>query len=376
MRKIDCGRGGQGPQAPAPFPKPSPPTPYRGLGGEIEGRAGEPRSPGPFLKSPPPAPKWLLEEVRRAKRGRSAEIVTQTGNLLNRLHLPTVCESARCPNRGECFSHHTATFLILGDVCTRGCAFCAVKKGMPLPLKKDEPQRLARAVSDLGLRHVVITSVTRDDLPDGGAAHYARVVGALREHCPGVRVELLAPDFAGSREAVATVLAAGPDILAHNLETAPRLYSLVRRSADYRRSLKVLQQAKELSPQIITKSGLMLGLGEEYAEIDEVLKDLRQVDCDMLTLGQYLSPSLHHVPVARYVNPEEFGGWRRHALALGFKSVAAGALVRSSYKASIFFGDLFRKVVVGGGGFGGRAGSTYKNLPGPPPKKYLFILFG
>ncbi|MBM4293506.1 MAG: lipoyl synthase [Deltaproteobacteria bacterium] len=287
-----------------------------------------------------PAPEWLISEVRRAKQGKGAEMVMQTRDLLDRLNLPTVCESARCPNRGECFSQHTATFLILGDVCTRGCAFCAVKKGKPLPLQVDEPQRLAEAVSELGLRHVVITSVTRDDLPDGGATHYARVIAALREHCPGVRVELLAPDFAGSKKALEMVLAAGPEILAHNLETAPRLYPQVRRGADYRRSLKVLQQAKQLFTRIITKSGLMLGLGEESAEIDEVLKDLRAVDCDMLTLGQYLSPSLHHVPAARYVNPEEFDGWRRRALALGFKSVAAGALVRSSYKAPMFFRDL------------------------------------
>ena len=287
-----------------------------------------------------PAPEWLIAEVRRAKRGKGATMVAQTNDLLDRLHLPTVCESARCPNRGECFSHHTATFLILGDVCTRCCAFCAVKKGKPLPLEADEPQRLARAVSGLGLRHVVITSVTRDDLPDGGAAHYARVVAALRQHCPGVRVELLAPDFTGSEKSLATVLAAEPDILAHNLETVPRLYPQVRRGADYRRSLQVLQQAKRLSHEIVTKSGLMLGLGEESPEVMEVLRDLRQVGCDMLTLGQYLSPSLHHVPVARYVRPEEFASWQRQALDLGFKSVAAGALVRSSYQAPIFFRDL------------------------------------
>ena len=171
-----------------------------------------------------PAPEWLITEVRRAKRGQGAAMVAQTRDLLDRLHLPTVCDSARCPNRGECFSHHTATFLILGEVCTRGCAFCAVKKGRPSEPEADEPRRLAQAVAELGLRHVVITSVTRDDLPDGGAAHYARVVEALRQHCPGVRVELLVPDFAGSREALAVVLASQPDILAHNLETVPRLY--------------------------------------------------------------------------------------------------------------------------------------------------------
>jgi lipoic acid synthetase len=230
--------------------------------------------------------------------------------------------------------------MILGDVCTRGCAFCAVNRGKPSTLEADEPQRLARAVSQLGLRHVVITSVTRDDLPDGGAAHYARVVEALREHCPGVRVELLVPDFGGSREALAVVLAAQPDILAHNLETVPRLYPEVRRGADYRRSLGVLKQAQAISPPVITKSGLMLGLGEESPEVEEVLQDLWQVDCDMLTLGQYLSPSLRHVPVARYVNPIEFASWQREALNLGFKSVAAGALVRSSYQAPVYFQEV------------------------------------
>jgi len=287
-----------------------------------------------------PAPEWLLAEVRRARKGRGAALISETSGLLGHLGLPTVCDEARCPNRGECYSLHTATFLILGEVCSRGCAFCAVKKGKPLPLEPDEPDRLAQAVSRLGLRHVVITSVTRDDLPDGGAAHYARVVDTLRGRCPGVRVELLVPDFAGSEQALAAVLAAAPDILAHNLETVPRLYPQVRRGANYRRSLEVLRQAKQLSSKIIIKSGLMLGLGEESAEIEAVLQDLRSVDCDMLTLGQYLSPSLRHVPVARYVTPEEFDLWRRQALALGFRSVAAGALVRSSYKAPIFFRGL------------------------------------
>lgn len=286
------------------------------------------------------APEWLITEVRHAKRGGGKAVVSQTQDLLNRLHLPTVCESARCPNRGECFSHHTATFLILGEVCTRGCAFCAVKKGKPLALEADEPRRLAQAVSQLGLRHVVITSVTRDDLSDGGAAHYARVVEALQQHCPDVRVELLVPDFAGEEEALALVVAAGPDILAHNVETVPRLYPQVRWGADYRRSLAVLQQAKELSPKIITKSGLMLGLGEGEAEVKMVLKDLRAVECDMLTIGQYLSPSLYHTPVARYVTQDEFASWRQQALDLGFGSVAAGALVRSSYKAPLFFKEI------------------------------------
>ena len=267
-------------------------------------------------------------------------MVAQTRDLLDRLHLPTVCDSARCPNRGECFSHHTATFLILGEVCTRGCAFCAVKKGRPSEPEADEPRRLAQAVAELGLRHVVITSVTRDDLPDGGAAHYARVVEALREHCPGVRVELLVPDFRVPGKRWPPCWPAGRTSWPTTWKPCPGFIPQVRRGADYGRSLKVLRQAKQLSPKIVTKSGLMLGLGEESAEIDKVLKDLRAADCDMLTLGQYLSPSLHHVPVARYVRPEEFVSWQRQALDLGFKSVAAGALVRSSYKAPVFFREM------------------------------------
>lgn len=287
------------------------------------------------------APAWLLTEVRRAKRGWGAKKAAHTRNLLDRLQLPTVCESARCPNRGECFSHHTATFLILGDICTRHCAFCAVAKGRrPEPPREDEPERLAQAVNELGLRHAVITSVTRDDLPDGGAGHYARIVRALRDRCPGVRVELLVPDFGGQPEALAMVLKNPPDILAHNLETVPRLYPRVRRGADYHRSLFLLQQVKEISAGVITKSGLMLGLGEEDREIAEVLKDLREIACDLLTLGQYLAPSLGHAPVARYLTPEEFATWRRKAGDLGFRRVAAGPLVRSSYKAAAFFREL------------------------------------
>jgi len=264
----------------------------------------------------------------------------QVSEIVRRNHLNTICQSAHCPNVGSCWAARTATFLILGDICTRRCAFCAVKKGKPLALESDEPRRLARAVSRLGLRHVVITSVTRDDLPDGGAGHYAQVVAALHQYCPEVRIELLVPDFAGAKEALALVLASDPDILAHNVETVPRLYSQVRRGADYRRSLSLLQQAKELSPKIITKSGLMLGLGEGAAEVELLLNDLRAVHCDMLTLGQYLAPSLHHTPVARYVSQEEFASWRRRALDLGFRSVAAGALVRSSYKAPLFFKEI------------------------------------
>jgi len=287
-----------------------------------------------------PVPRWLTLEVRQAKRGENASAVAHTSALLERLRLPTVCDSARCPNRGECFSHHTATFLILGDVCTRGCAFCAVKRGRPAPPDPEEPARLAEAVAELGLKHAVITSVTRDDLEGGGAAHYAAVVRALRERCPGVRAELLVPDFAGSAEALATVLEAGPSVLAHNVETVPRLYPEVRRGADYGRSLALLRRAKQVAPQVVTKSGVMLGLGEEAPEVEAVLRGLAAAGCDMLTLGQYLAPSLRHAPVARYVDRKEFAAWRAFALGLGFKSVAAGPLVRSSYKAPVFFGEL------------------------------------
>ncbi len=287
------------------------------------------------------APAWLVAEVRRAKKGTSTDQIEQTSGLLSRLGLPTVCVSARCPNRGECFSLRTVTFLILGDVCTRGCTFCAVHHGRPAgPPDSDEPVRLAQAVEKLDLTHVVITSVTRDDLPDGGAGHYAKVVGALRRHCPSVKIELLVPDFLGSEEALATVLAASPDILAHNLETVPRLYQQVRRGADYHRSLLLLRQAKVLAPRVITKSGIMLGLGENSDEVQAVLCDLAATGCEMVTLGQYLAPSLAHTPVVRYVLHNEFDQWRTEALAMGFKSVASGPLVRSSYKASLFFGEL------------------------------------
>jgi lipoic acid synthetase len=288
-----------------------------------------------------PVPAWLTAEIRQAKRGESKDRIEETSALLARLGLTTVCDSARCPNRGECYSHHTATFLILGAICTRGCAFCAVNHGRPYgPPDVDEPQRLAHAVSELDLAHVVVTSVTRDDLPDGGAGHYARVVNALRLRCPEVKAELLVPDFAGSKEALAAVLAASPEILAHNVETVPRLYREVRHGADYARSIALLRRAKEWAPHIITKSGLMLGLGETAEEIESLLHDLAAAGCDMLTLGQYLAPSLAHAAVQRYVALGEFQQWREQALGLGFKSVAAGPLVRSSYKAPRFFEEM------------------------------------
>ncbi|MGC9196927.1 MAG: lipoyl synthase [Syntrophobacteraceae bacterium] len=286
-------------------------------------------------------PAWLIREVIQAKRGEGKEQIEQTSGLLASLGLPTVCDTARCPNRGECFSHHTATFLILGEVCTRGCAFCAVKHGRPeAPPDPGEPARLATAVAKLGLAHVVVTSVTRDDLVDGGAGHYTAVVEQLHKSCPGVRVEVLVPDFLGSVEALSSVLKSHPDILAHNVETVPRLYRAVRRGADYSRSLTVLRRAKELAPNIIVKSGFMLGLGETDEEIEALLGDLAHAGCDMVTIGQYLAPSLAHTPVERYASREEFNGWKEKALDMGFKSAASGPLVRSSYKAPFFFGEI------------------------------------
>ncbi len=288
-----------------------------------------------------PAPDWLITEVRHAKRGQGIDKIEHTRKLLAGFRLSTVCDTALCPNRGECFSNRTATFLILGDICTRNCTFCAVNHGRPSGLPDEgEPERLAQAVKELDLSHAVVTSVTRDDLPDGGARHYARVVEALRRNCPSVKVELLVPDFRGSREALAIILASRPDILAHNIETVPRLYPRVRKGAGYRRSLTLLEKVKGITASVITKSGLMLGLGEDNLEVEEVLRDLLEVGCDMLTLGQYLAPSIGHAPVARYVSQREFDGWHQKATELGFKSVAAGPLVRSSYKAAKFFGEL------------------------------------
>jgi lipoyl synthase len=291
------------------------------------------------MNETPPA--WLMEEVRAAKKGAGQDSIQRTRNQLAGLKIPTVCESARCPNCGECFSNSTATFLILGDLCTRRCAFCAVLHGLaPNPPDDNEPDRLAQAVAELQLSHVVITSVTRDDLADGGAGHYVRVVEALRRSCPGVTIELLVPDFQGDESALTKVLKARPNVLAHNVETIPRLYVTVRKGARYEDSLQLLRNAKRLAPDIISKSGLMLGLGESPDEIAAVLTDLAAVECDVLTIGQYLSPSLGHAPVARYVSRHEFGEWRAKALDLGFKQVVSGPLVRSSYKASYFFGKL------------------------------------
>ena len=255
-----------------------------------------------------------------------------THNLLRDLKLETVCENARCPNRPECYSRRTATFMVLGNVCTRPCGFCSVPRGETVELEADEPARVAEAAERLGLKHVVITSVTRDDLPDGGAEHFYQCVTAVRERT-GSAVEVLTPDFLGNVAAIDRVIESKPDVYNHNLETVPRLYRRVRGRADYRRSLDLLLQVKNREPDMVTKAGLMLGIGETIEELFDVLADLRAVKCDVLTLGQYLAPTLKHIPVARYVPPQEFDEIAVRARWLGFKQVVAGPFVRSSYHA-------------------------------------------
>jgi lipoic acid synthetase len=274
-------------------------------------------------------PEWLKV---RATLG---ENYRQIRGLLHGLGLHTVCEEALCPNIYECFEARTATFLILGDVCTRRCSFCAIANGRPAGLDREEPQRVARAAKVLGLRHVVVTSVTRDDLPDGGAAIFAETIVKLREFVPDCNVEVLIPDFGGSRSALDRVMAARSDILNHNVETVPRLYRRVRPSARYYRSLELLERAKGIDASVLTKSGLMVGLGETWDEILAVLADLRRSGCDIATIGQYLRPTnaQRHLPVERYYTPAEFQRLKEEALALGFRAVESGPLVRSSYHA-------------------------------------------
>jgi len=290
-----------------------------------------------------PAPAWLLVMVRGGKRcgGLGHPSLTKTRDAIKNLQLHTVCESARCPNRGACFFRGTATFMILGNICTRNCRFCAVDKGRPVAADSEEPHRLARAAANLKLDHVVVTSVTRDDLPDGGAGQFAAVIHELRQLDRPPTVEVLTPDFKGAAGSLKIVIDARPDVFGHNIETVPHLYREVRPDARYRRSLEVLEAAKLMDPALITKSGLMLGLGETEAQVHRVLQDLLQAGVDMLTIGQYLAPSLRHYPVQRYVPPEEYKHWEQIALVLGFKSVAAAPLVRSSYHA----GDHYRSVV-------------------------------
>ncbi|MFN0171905.1 MAG: lipoyl synthase [Bryobacteraceae bacterium] len=255
-------------------------------------------------------------------------------DLVTRLKLHTVCESAACPNVGECWNHRTATFMILGNVCTRRCGFCAVQKGIPLEVDQDEPRRVAEAVAALGLRFAVVTSVNRDDRKDGGAELFAQTIRAIRERVPGCGVEVLVPDFQGSRDAMKIVMEARPDVLNHNTETVPRLYRQVRLGARYPRSLEMLEYAKQLRPEIPTKSGLMLGLGETMEEVTQVMRDLRAHQVDSLTLGQYLRPSAKHLPIVRYVSPAEFAELKALGQSMGFAHVESGPLVRSSYHAA------------------------------------------
>jgi lipoyl synthase len=273
-------------------------------------------------------PKWLRAPAP------SGDNYRELKELIERLRLHTVCESAACPNVGECWNRRTATFMMLGNVCTRRCGFCAVQKGAPLPVDYDEPERVAQAVAAMGLKFAVITSVNRDDREDGGAELFAMVIRAIRQRVPGCGVEVLVPDFQGSHRAVETVMEAVPDVLNHNTETVPRLYRQVRLGARYERSLDVLAYAKSLSPATPTKSGLMLGLGERAGEVLDAMRDLRAHNVDVLTLGQYLRPSPEHLPIVRYVTPEEFAEFRRAGVEMGFAHVESGPLVRSSYHAA------------------------------------------
>jgi len=283
-----------------------------------------PSTTGPLMRKPA----WI-----RVKAPVAPEVQKLKG-LLRRQGLHTVCEEASCPNLGECFQHGTATFMILGDVCTRRCPFCDVAHGRPDPIDTAEPQHLAETVLAMGLKYVVITSVDRDDLRDGGAGHFADCIAALRDTAPTVRVEVLVPDFRGRvARALERLVATPPDVFNHNLETVPRLYREARPGADYAGSLKLLEDFKALCPAVPTKSGIMLGLGEERGEVEQVLQDLRAHGCDMVTIGQYLQPSRDHLPVSRYVPPEEFAELGEAARALGFANVASGPLVRSSYHA-------------------------------------------
>jgi lipoic acid synthetase len=276
----------------------------------------------------PQRPSWLRAPAP------SGDNYHELKKLVRQLNLHTVCESAACPNVGECWNHRTATFMILGNVCTRRCGFCAVQKGPPMTVDYDEPRRVAEAVAVLGLKYAVVTSVNRDDRKDGGAELFALTIRAIRERIPGCKVEVLTPDFQGSHAAMETVMNAHPDVLNHNIETVPRLYRQVRLGARYERSLDMLAHAKQARPSVPTKSGLMLGLGETGAEVEQVMRDLRAHQVDILTLGQYLRPSLKHLPIIRYIPIEEFAEFKRFGYELGFSHVESGPLVRSSYHAS------------------------------------------
>lgn len=274
-----------------------------------------------------PLPPWIREKRLRL------DSLREVKGLLRGRSLSTVCEEAKCPNRTECFEHRTATFLAMGDTCTRSCGFCEIAKGRPLPLDPGEPLRIADAAGALGLEHVVVTSVNRDDLPDGGAAHFVAIVGAVRVRLPGATIELLVPDFEGNADAIDLVASARPDVLNHNVETVPRLYRRVRFGADFGRSVELLARSKRREPGLVTKSGLMVGLGERPEEVLGLMDSLREAEVDVLTIGQYLRPSRNRLPVEEWVTPERFGEYEREGLARGFRHVFSGPFVRSSFRA-------------------------------------------
>lgn len=276
-------------------------------------------------------PDWL-----KVKLPSSTEKIDKIRSSLRKHGLHSVCEEASCPNLSECWNHGTATFMIMGDICTRRCPFCDVAHGRPLGLDPEEPKKLGLTIHDMGVRYVVITSVDRDDLRDGGAQHFADCVREIRAHTPGIQVEILVPDFRGRMEVALDILEGeAPDVFNHNLETVPRLYRMARPGANYKWSLDLLKKYKERRPDVRTKSGLMVGLGETNEEILQVMRDLREHDVDMLTIGQYLAPSRHHLPVTRYVHPDEFAMFKEEADKMGFKQAASGPLVRSSYHADM-----------------------------------------
>jgi lipoic acid synthetase len=284
---------------------------------------------GPYTNTGARLPEWLRKPRREAQADHELK------SILRARGLHTVCEEARCPNRNECFARKTATFMILGDVCSRSCGFCSVKTGRGLPMDSlsDEPARVAEAAAEMGLQYVVITSVNRDELPDGGAGHFASTIRAVRSRLPQTKIEVLTPDFKGNLEALHTVLDAGPDTFNHNVETVPRLYSTVRPQAGYQQSLDVLGRAHIYSPEILTKSGFMAGLGETPSEAEELLRDLRRHNVGVVTIGQYLQPTRAHLPVAEYVHPDQFERYKEYGNSLGFRAVFAGPLIRSSYMA-------------------------------------------
>ena len=292
-----------------------------------------------------PVPDWLKQMVGQNKAALRSTTALRAETSLRGHSLHTVCHAAKCPNRGECFNCGDATFMVLGDRCTRGCRFCAVEKQRPLPPDPDEPQRIAQAIQEWGIRYAVLTMPTRDDLPDGGAAHFAGVLDYIHRAVPGVFTEPLISDLGGNRDSLQTVLAARPDVLAHNVETVTELYDRVRIGADYKRTLTLLETSKKLAPRILTKSGFMVGLGETPEQITRLFKDLRNAGVDLLTIGQYLAPSKSHYPVLRYPLPAEYEAWKQEALSLGFKAVASGPLVRSSYRAGALYHQAMKNKV-------------------------------